>query len=80
MALGTSLVADLTPHVANGEMQAQTITGLKAAYPGQVYVANRSFTMNYHGHHLAMTKGLPQVLDPTLLAALTAAGAPITPA
>jgi len=67
--------------VVNGAMTQMTPTVMKATHPANsIYTFSKAFTWNT-GHGLVQFHhGQSYHLDPSLKAALLAAGAPITPA
>ena len=79
MTLGTSYVPDSLPvAVAPGQIanltaaQASTLFGA-----GNIKTPTAHFVISYRGQQIVGRKGVPMVVDAGLLAALTAAGAPV---
>lgn len=68
------------PHaVGNGQLQELTPAQVSTKYgSGNIKTPTANFNINYKGMHLVGYKGVPIVCDAALLAALTAAGAPVT--
>jgi len=79
MPLGTPYMADTIAHApGNGQMQELTPAALTTKYgAGNVKTPTADFTITVKGHTFTGRKNVPFVTTPEMLAALTAAGAPI---
>lgn len=67
------------PHAAgNGQLQELTAAQISTKYgSGNIKTPTANFSINYKGQHLVGYKNIPIVCDAALIAALTAAGAPV---
>jgi hypothetical protein len=79
MALGTPYIADTIPNaVGNGQMQQLTTAQLTTQYgAGNIKTPTKNFSITVGGHTIHGYAGVPIVTNPALLAALTAANAPV---
>ena len=79
MPLGTPYLTDSIAHVAgNGQHQELSSAALSTKYgAGNVKTPTANFTVNVKGHIFSGKRNVPFVTSPEMLAALTAAGAPI---
>lgn len=81
MALGTPYITDSIAHTAaNGQHQELTAAQLSTKYgSGNVKTSSVNFAFPWRGHVIQFRQNVPLVItDTALLAALAAAGAPIT--
>lgn len=80
MPLGTSLISDTLSHaVGNGQLQQLTPAQLTTKYgAGNSKTPSANFTMKFQGQTMHFYKNVPFVTTPDLLAALTAANAPVS--
>jgi hypothetical protein len=78
MAAGNPLAHELSSNVNSGVTQALTPSQMMAQFGSSLRTASRSFGITFRGHHIAFNKGVPVVCDAALIAALTAAGAPVS--
>ena len=76
MPLTAPFMPDVIPVAQGQTTQSQTVAQFNATYPTHK-TPTASFSLHYQGHTLAFTKNVPFTYDAGLLAALTAAGAPI---
>jgi hypothetical protein len=60
----------------NGVEISDTNAQIQAMYPGLTVTPSQYFQFNYNGSIVEFFAGVTQVVDATLLAQLTAAGAP----
>ena len=78
MPIGTSLLVDSVSHaIGNGQIQSLSTAQVSTKYTGAVKTPSANFSMVFQGQHLSFTKNVPFPTTPDLLAALTAAGAPV---
>ena len=78
MALGSLLAVITVPNVARGSHASMTPAALATAYgAGSIKTATVNFSISYRGHIVSFEKNVPRVVDAGLIAALTAAGAPV---
>jgi hypothetical protein len=77
MSLTCPNVPETIPVVIGNVVQSQTPAQLLAAFAGNVKTPTANFSAHYNGHTLSFRQGVPFVTTPSLLAALTAQGAPI---
>ena len=79
MTLGTSYVTEtLAVAAAPGQIAQLTPTQAAAQFgAGNIKTPTAHFTIEYAGQVVIGRKGVPMVVDAGLLAALTAAGAPV---
>jgi hypothetical protein len=77
MTLGTQFVADTPTIVAGGVTQEPSNAFLQAQFPGKTVTPSTSFAFVFKGTVVNFLNGVTQVVTPDLLAALTAASAPV---
>jgi len=80
MPLGTTLITDTLSHaVGNGQVQQFTPAQLTTKYgAGNIKTPSATFTLKFQGQTMHFYKNVPFVTTPDLLAALTAANAPVS--
>jgi hypothetical protein len=81
MPLGTSLVADTgASAIGNGQHAELSAAQISTKYgAGNVKTSSVDYTFTFKGQHIYFRKGVPVVItDAAMLAALTAAGAPVS--
>ena len=76
MSSGTIYPSEVVGSVASLVTETLTPAQVIAQFGASAKTPTRAFVFTYRGQHIAFTKGVPVVCDDTLIAALTAAGAP----
>lgn len=65
-------------NMINGSVQQLSPVQLATLYgAGNIRTPSKNFALNFRHHHVVFTSGVPVVVDASLAAALTAAGAPV---
>lgn len=78
MAIGTPYITEGVPVAINGVISVQTASQIVSTFgASNVKTATADFTINYNGETLDFSNGEAFVVDAGLLAALTAANAPV---
>ena len=79
MTIGASTVQDTVPVAIGQSITNQTPSQLATTFgAGNIRTPTKNFSLKYNGHTLSYTKNVPFVVDAPLLAALTAANAPVS--
>jgi hypothetical protein len=78
MTLGTTFVNEALPVAVGGSIINMTAAQATTQFgSGNIKTPTKNFSIAYRGHTVVGRVGVPIVVDAGLLAALTAAGAPV---